>query len=68
MYGHIRITIPGLTYVIPTNESEAIYDTMTLQGYEHDEAASVASWAPFAAIGEEYELDEGPVTQIIISE
>ena len=62
MYGRIIIkTATGLAN-IKTTAHDSIYDFLTEHGYSHEEAADVASWAPDAPIGEEYDLHGAKIT------
>lgn len=57
MYGKIIIkTTTGMAR-IRTNSYDAIYDYLTGKGFSHEIAEDVASWAPDAPCGSEYELD-----------
>lgn len=57
MYGKIIIKTPTGTAQIRTNSYYCIYDYLIEKGYSHEIAEDVASWAPDAPYGAEYELD-----------
>lgn len=57
MYGKIAIkTATGMAQ-IKTNAYDSIYDYLIEKGFDHETAEEVASWAPDAPYGSEYELD-----------
>lgn len=65
MYGKIVIkTATGMAQ-IKTNAYDIIYDYLIDKGFDHKTAEEVASWAPDAPYGSEYELDGA---EIIIAE
>lgn len=57
MYGKVIIKHATGMAQIKTNSYDAIYDYLTEIGYSHEVAEDVASWAPDAPYGSEYELD-----------
>lgn len=70
MYGYIAIRIArngrlSSTYTGTTNY-KMIYDTLRFNGYDHEEAENIASWASDAPYGSEYENDYGD--EIVILE
>lgn len=57
MYGNIIIKTDTGSAQFKTNAYDCIYDYLMSKGYPHEVAEDVASWAPDAPYGEEYELD-----------
>lgn len=57
MYGKIIIKTATGSAQIKTNAYDSIYDYLIGKGYCHEIAEDVASWAPDAPFGSEYELD-----------
>ena len=62
MYGNIVIKTASGSAQFRTNAYDSIYDYLRYKGYSHEEAEEVASWAPEAPYGDEYELDEAEIT------
>ena len=61
MYGYISINSGDCSkhFCIKTNRYTEIYDALRLCGYDHWEAEEIASWAPDAPFGSEFENEHG---------
>lgn len=61
MYGRIIIKTATRNAQFKTNSYDVIYDYLTDKGFSHEVAEDVASWAPDAPYGSEYELDDAEI-------
>lgn len=61
MYGKIIINTTTGMARFKTNSYDCIYDYLIDKGFDHETAEDVASWAPDAPYGAEYELDDAEI-------